>query len=383
MRLLLVWLQHLLIVLPAIATLYVTNISSPAHYVGYVLLSLLLLRITEQTRLTAYIMLPIEIAGFGWLYATYGGLLFLMLCSTLVSIFLYMRKPMEIGAMALLSIVVANAVSLQQDTRTLWLVNLIWLFFAMLLVVIHIANRKQKTIESQYEILALNHEKIEQERARALDYARKVEDYTQVEERGRIATELHDDLGHRLIRVKMMTEAALQLMHRDSEQAIRMVEQVRGQLEESMNNMRYTVRKLQPPEAYNARRYALHRLIEDAGRDLQINISFEITGRPFPLYPSVEFVLYRNAQEAITNAVRHGGASAVEIGLDFATVNVTMNITNNGKPPGGISFGMGLKGMQERLKMLGGQLLVSLEPRFVISTIVPYHDAGRRAGGEK
>ena len=119
-------------------------------------------------------------------------------------------------------------------------------------------------------------------------------------------------------------------------------------------------------------RFALHRLIEVAARDLRIEVDFAVTGNPFPLYPSLEFVLYRNAQEAITNAVRHGGATAVEVGLDFAEDRIAMNISNNGKPPGQLAPGLGIKGMQDRLAVVGGQLRIAMEPRFVLSTIVPY-----------
>lgn len=382
MRPLLVWLQHLLILLPAVATLYVVNIPTAANYVGYILLALLCVRITELAPRFAYLLVPIELIGFGCLSNTYGGLLYFLLFSGIISIYLYFSRLVEIAAMMVLSVAVLLVVTVGSSTETAWTSILIWIACTFLLTANYANNRNREKLERLVENLSDSQDHLEQERARAMEYARQVEDYAQVQERGRIATELHDDLGHRLIRVKMMTEAALQLMEHSPEQAVRMVEQVRGQLEESMNNMRYTVRKLQPVETPNVRRYALHRLIEDAARDLQIDVSFELTGKPFPLYPSIEFVLYRNAQEAITNAVRHGGASAVEIGLDFAPDKVIMNITNNGKLPKDVSYGMGLKGMQERLTVIGGQLRVSLERGFVISTIVPYHQMSQRAEGE-
>jgi signal transduction histidine kinase len=320
--------------------------------------------------------------GFGWLSHTYGGILYFLVYSGLISAYLYFRRPVEIASMVLLSGIILNSVILSDSAQASWISNLVWLGFTLLLTAIYNVNRIQERLELKVETLTEYQDQLEQERARAMEYARKVESYAQVQERGRIATELHDDLGHRLIRVKMMTEAALQLMEQHPQQAIRMVEQVRGQLEESMNNMRYTVRKLQPVDKHNERQYGLHRLIEDAARDLQIEVSFDLKGKPFPLYPSIEFVLYRNAQEAITNAVRHGGASAVEITLDFSEAAVIMNITNNGSIPESVSDGLGLKGMKDRLAVIGGQLQVSLESGFVISTIVPIHEASQRAEGE-
>lgn len=382
MRSPLIWLQHLLIVLPAIATVYVTRIASPAEYVGYILLALLIVRVTAVVPRIAYLLLPVQLLGFGWLYYTYGGILYFLMFSGLVSTYLFIRKPIEITAMALLCGIVMNYVAYSQGAQTIWTLNLIWVGFTLLLSAMFAMNRIQDQLERKVETLSDYQDQLEQERTRAVEHARKVESYAQVQERGRIATELHDDLGHRLIRVKMMTEAALQIMEHNPQQATQLVEQVRGQLEESMNNMRYTVRKLQPVEEHNVRQYGLHRLIEDAARDLQIKVDFELRGKPFPLYPSIEFVLYRNAQEAITNAVRHGGATVVEITLDFSEAEVTMNITNNGTTPESVSDGLGLKGMKERAAVIGGRLQVSLERGFVLSTIVPVLESSQHAEGE-
>ncbi len=368
----LVWLQHLLVAAPAIATLYEVDIPSVGKYVACILLALLYSRLLLPARKLAMLLIPLGMIAFSLLYHEYGGLLYFLQYSLLVSAVLCLNKPVELGVALLLSAVVLNSGADRIPAGTVWTMNIVWLIVALFVAAVFLQKRQAERLENAVEALAGSQEQLEQERARAMEYARKVEDYAQVQERSRIATELHDDLGHRLIRVKMMTEAALQLMERNPAQATGLIEQVRGQLEESMNNMRYTVRKLQPVDSAGARRYALHRLIEDAARDLRIEVDFAVTGNPFPLYPSLEFVLYRNAQEAITNAVRHGGATAVEVGLDFAEDRIAMNISNNGKPPGQLAPGMGIKGMQDRLAVVGGQLRIAMEPRFVLSTIVPY-----------
>ncbi|MFC4305719.1 sensor histidine kinase [Cohnella boryungensis] len=374
MRLPLVWLRHLLVVLPAIATLYIADIPSNSRYVAFVLLALLYARITDAARAAAPLLLPLGMIGYGWLFREYGGLLYFLQYSLLVAAFLHLRKPVQLGPMVLLSGIVLNAIGSDHGLTSLWVMNLAWLAFALLLLAYTLQERHQSRLNQQLELLSDSQDQLEQERARTLEYARKVEDYAQTQERGRIATELHDDLGHRLIRVKMMSEAALQIMEHSPDKAGQLIAQVRDQLEESMNNMRYTVRRLQPVESKNGRRYALHRLIEDAARDMQIEVIFELSGKPFPLYPSLEFVLYRNAQEAITNAVRHGGATSVQIVLDFSEDRLAMTIANNGKPPSEAKFGMGLKGMQDRLAVIGGTLRVTLEPQFLLTAIIPYQE---------
>jgi two-component system NarL family sensor kinase len=372
MRLPLVWLQHLLIVVPAIATLYEADIPSVGKYVACILLALLCSRLLPLARKYAMLLIPLGMIAFSWLFHEYGGLLYFLQYSLLVSAVLLLNKPAELGLAIVLSGAALNSGVSGLPSDTIWTMNVAWLTVALFVTGVFVQQRQSDRLEKEMESLAGSQDQLEQERTRAMEYARKVEDYAQVQERSRIATELHDDLGHRLIRVKMMTEAALQLMERNPGQATGLIEQVRGQLEESMNNMRYTVRKLQPVDSAGARRYALHRLIEDAARDLRIEVDFAVTGNPYPLYPSLEFVLYRNAQEAITNAVRHGGATAVEVELRFAEDQIAMNISNNGTEPDRIAPGLGLKGMQDRLAVVGGRLRVETNPRFVLSTIVPY-----------
>ncbi|WP_372631477.1 sensor histidine kinase [Cohnella sp.] len=372
MRLPLVWLQHLLIAVPAIATLYEADIPSVGKYVACILLALLYSRLLPLARKYAMLLIPLGMIAFSWLFHEYGGLLYFLQYSLLVSAVLLLNKPAELGLAIVLSGAALNSGAFGLPSDTIWTMNVAWLTVALFVAGVFVQQRQSDRQEKEMESLAGSQDQLEQERARAMEYARKVEDYAQVQERSRIATELHDDLGHRLIRVKMMTEAALQLMERNPGQAAGLIEQVRRQLEESMNNMRYTVRKLQPVDSAGARRYALHRLIEDAARDLRIEVDFAVTGNPYPLYPSLEFVLYRNAQEAITNAVRHGGANAVEVELRFAEDQIAMNISNNGTEPDRIAPGLGLKGMQDRLAVVGGRLRIETNPRFVLSTIVPY-----------
>jgi len=378
MRLMMAWLQHLLIVLPAVANFYVASISSPAAYVGCVLLALFAIRLMEFKRDAAIALLPISIAGYGWMANEYGGVMFFLFYSGLVSAFIYFRRPALIAIMSLLTLVVLNAGAADHGLTHAWTINLTWGAMALLLTAAAATERKKAALEGLYDAMTHNHEALEQERRRTREFARKVEDYAQVEERSRIATELHDDLGHRLIRVKMMTEATLQLLEREPDKARAMLEQVRDQMEMSMDNMRRTVRKLRPAEENAARKYALNRLIEDAGRDLGIAVTLDIAGRPKPLYPSVEYVLYRNAQEAITNAVRHGGATAVEVELRFEPDALAMRVANNGSLPGDITSGLGLNGMRERIAMLGGKLVLSADGRFAITTLLPYNENGQQ-----
>ncbi len=370
----LVWLRMLLVLAPAVITALAADIPSYSEYVAALLLGLIVIRVGMLKPAWLPFLLPVELLGYGLLASVYGGLLYCAVYSVMLAGTLHLRDRRGQGLITLLSLVVLVAAVSNQPEIVQISAILFWFAAAALLSAYAAAVIRLDQTRLELERLAGNREKVEASRRETLDYARQVERHAQAEERGRIARELHDDLGHRMIRLKMMSEAVLHLFEHDPGRARALTEQIRNQLEDSMENMRRTVRKLQPSEE-NGRQYALDRLIDDAARDLHIEVSFTITGRPEPLYPSLEFVLYRNAQEAITNAVRHGHAAAVAVELAFAGREVRLTVSNDGSlPPGPIRQGMGLRGMEERIALLGGRLEIAQEDGFRIMTAIPIRD---------
>jgi two-component system, NarL family, sensor kinase len=381
MPVLLAWLRMLLVLVPAVITALATDIPSYSEYVALVLIGLLVIRIGMFKPEWLPLLLPVELLGFGLLASLYEGLLYTALFSGMLAGTMHLRSRRSQGLVSLLSLAVLIATVGSRSVNVQLSAILFWSAFAALLAAYAAVIRKLEQTDGELDKLAGSREKVEASRRQTLDYARQVERHAQTEERGRIARELHDDLGHRMIRLKMMSEAVLQLFEHDPDRAKDLSMQIRDQLEDSMENMRRTVRKLKPAEE-GGRRYALDRLIEDAARDLHIEVSFTVSGRPEPLYPSLEFVLYRNAQEAITNAVRHGHASAVAIELAYYDREVRMTVANDGMTaPGRIRQGMGLRGMEERIALLGGRLDITQEDAFRIVTIIPIRDTAGAAEG--
>jgi signal transduction histidine kinase len=169
----------------------------------------------------------------------------------------------------------------------------------------------------------------------------------------------------------MMMEASIQILPHQQDKGMEMIHAVRDQLSESMDLLRATVRKLKPNEE-TIQNYTLDKLIEDWAKDKDVRVYYESSGLPYALYPSLEFILYRNAQEAITNAIRHGAATEVHLALDFEPKMITLHVINNGVAPSADSSkGLGISGMEERTKLVGGQLHVAYESPFKVTTKLP------------
>jgi two-component system NarL family sensor kinase len=86
----------------------------------------------------------------------------------------------------------------------------------------------------------------------------------------------------------------------------------------------------------------------------------------------MELILFKNAQEAITNAVRHGQATTVDVTLLYQANDVSLTIANDGLlPDKPLTSGLGLLGMKERAALLGGKLEWEQNGKFAVTTILP------------
>jgi two-component system, NarL family, sensor kinase len=366
------WLRYFLIFASAVATSYTAFIVGYSQFVLEILLYILLVRFKEHAstgRVTLLLFLA-EAAAAYWLCLQYGGMLYILFLSALISLFnsqeISLRKPA-----ALLLFVLMNISMLQEHPESALAANFIFLTAAFLLFRSSTMEVGREDLQQLYDELRKKHYELEEARKRLIEYTQMVEDSAQAEERNRIARDIHDDLGHKLIRLKMMLEAVVHIMPQNPDKGLEMVKQVRDQLADSMETMRQTVRRLKPGDD-EIQSYSLDRLMENLSREPGFRVRYQTHGMPFPLYPSCEIVLYRNAQEAITNAIRHGQADEIEVHLHYNDKELLMTVGNNGKVPGDLSRrGLGLSGMEERTRIIGGSLEFTTVDGFAVWTRIP------------
>ncbi len=201
-------------------------------------------------------------------------------------------------------------------------------------------------------------------------YAKMIEHLSQAEERNRVAREIHDNIGHKLVSILIQLEAAIKILNIDSEKGKEILNSVRDNLRNCTEILGKVVKKIKPKENLY-RIQAIDNMIEDFKKNTKININFKITGQYYDLYPSAQLTIYKNIQEAITNSVRHGRATYIDITLSYFFDRVELSIKDNGTGCKEIIKGMGISGMEERVKLLGGKLKITTDNNFKIETIIP------------
>jgi signal transduction histidine kinase len=177
-----------------------------------------------------------------------------------------------------------------------------------------------------------------------------------LDERARLAREIHDTLAQGLIGIVTQLEAAGQDDHdRHVAAAARLAR-------ESLTEARRSVQALRPQPLEDAR--LPDALAQVAGVWAQLNgvaVETTTTGAPRPLPVDVEATLLRTAQEALANVAKHASASRVGLTLSYMDGLVTLDIRDDGvggATPGG---GFGLTGMRERLDGVRGTLAIESE----------------------
>ena len=181
------------------------------------------------------------------------------------------------------------------------------------------------------------------------------------DERRRWARELHDETLQSLAGLQMLLGSARRSGSTDSLEAA--VSDAVERLEQEIGNLRALITDLRPAalDEFGAKG-ALETLALRVERNgIEVGLDIELTGRHTP---ELEAAIYRIVQEALTNTVKHGGATRarVEIREDGSNVHVVVSDDGAGFDPAVATAGFGLLGMRERVELLGGSLEIESAP---------------------
>jgi signal transduction histidine kinase len=185
-----------------------------------------------------------------------------------------------------------------------------------------------------------------------------------LQERARLARELHDAVSQKLFSVRAKARAAAVLVGRDPDRAIMEIDSVAALAGEAHAELRAVIDGLAPPElaagglAGSVRGYALL-----AGRTYGAEVLVR-TGELPALDPVRETAVYRIAQEAISNAARHSGAKQILVSLAARKRSIALEVSDSGTgfDVGVPRAGLGLASMRERAASAGGRLTITTAP---------------------
>ncbi|MGW4211495.1 sensor histidine kinase [Lentzea sp. NPDC004789] len=185
----------------------------------------------------------------------------------------------------------------------------------------------------------------------------RIEALTIEAERARWSAEIHDTLAQGFTSIITLLQGA------------------EPNVELALRTARENLREARALVASNAPSPLDGSTLEDALRRLVSGVSlpssFRVIGNAVPLTTSVEVVLLRTAQEALTNVARHSGASRVDVVMRFDQDGVSLEVRDDGRGFDDAPEGFGLRGMRARLEQVGGTLSLSSDEGASVLVEVP------------
>ena len=190
-----------------------------------------------------------------------------------------------------------------------------------------------------------------------------------LEERNRIARELHDTLEQELAAITMQLDLAADCFHQSPSLAKGAIEMARNMSRHGMVDARRSVWDLRCHLLENGNLVsALTQAIQPMVTPDQAKIQVRVQGKPYRLAPEVEMNLLRIGQEAVANALKHSGARSIIVELRFDSHRLYLSVIDDGCgfTPGDPAFlargHFGLLDMRERAQSLGCHLEIESEP---------------------
>jgi signal transduction histidine kinase len=236
---------------------------------------------------------------------------------------------------------------------------------------------------------------LESSHRRLAQYARQAAESATLEERNRLARDIHDGLGHYLTAINIQLEKAAVFHSRTPDEALQAIRDARRLSGEALDDVRHSVGALRDAAGGFALEQALDRLVMTA-RSASLHIDLNVQGDHAGFSALALLTLYRAAQEGLTNVQRHARARCVRLHVTFTTADAQLSLTDDGcgfdvgrvTAAGNGQGSYGLAGVAERLARVNGRLTIDSAdsagttltvciPRSAsiheIETGVPYH----------
>ncbi len=225
-----------------------------------------------------------------------------------------------------------------------------------------------------------NREQLAQAHSQLRQYAQRIEDQTLLEERNRIAREIHDSLGHTLTAQSIQLENALVYFNPNTDnRAYAFITQAQKLSHTALQDIRRSVSQMRNNLLIDQ---SFDQAIATLIQEFRLLTTADLTYHPLPnaihIPLEIQTALYRILQECLTNIIRHSYASQVTIDLtaqsmadplmsESGTSNILLCLTitdnGNGFQMGQTTSGFGLQGIRERTMAIGGQLQIQSAPQ--------------------
>ncbi|MDD3224165.1 MAG: sensor histidine kinase [Clostridium sp.] len=250
-------------------------------------------------------------------------------------------------------------------------INII-VFILYMIVLIQVQMKENEKITLLNKKLNLANEKLEVMNVQLKEYAVKVELIAETRERNRLAREIHDTLGHALTGISVGIDACLTTIDISKEATKKQLNVIADVARQAIKDVRRSVKKLRPDALESSGlEDALNNMILQISKVTKTKVFFNTNIKSLKFGHDEEDTIYRIIQEGITNAIRHGQATEIYINMIRRDKQLNITIKDNGKGCTNIKNGFGLRHIEERVKLLNGNVEYDGSDNFLVTVNIP------------
>lgn len=239
------------------------------------------------------------------------------------------------------------------------------LFIIFMIIYILKQIQENEYISKKLSMVAMINKKMQK-------YVIVTEKFGEKNERKRLARELHDTIGHALAGMAVGVDACITMIDKNPQLAKAQLKIISKAIRKGMKDVRNSLNKMRPDFLQQYRlKEAIEKMKEEISdvTDLKINLNYQIDETGFDT--KIEDILFRVIQESITNSIRHGLATVVDIDIYKENNLLCLKIKDNGKGCKAINYGFGLKQMVERISQIRGDINFYSENGFTTEIKIP------------
>ena len=239
------------------------------------------------------------------------------------------------------------------------------LFIIFMIIYILKQIQENEYINKKLSMVAMINKKMQK-------YVIVTEKFGEKNERKRLARELHDTIGHALAGMAVGVDACITMIDKNPQLAKAQLKIISKAIRKGMKDVRNSLNKMRPDFLQQYRlKEAIEKMKEEISdvTDLKINLNYQIDETGFDT--KIEDILFRVIQESITNSIRHGLATVVDINIYKENNLLCLKIKDNGKGCKAINYGFGLKQMVERVSQIRGDINFYSENGFTTEIKIP------------
>lgn len=205
------------------------------------------------------------------------------------------------------------------------------------------------------------------------EYSVKIEELTIADERARVASEIHDSLGHSLTALIMHLDFLENIAHKDTEQTKSIILKCQSLARDSMKGLRRAVYTLKEERNSMDLKESINELVENISMDDEISIDINIEEAIERISPQTKNIIYRTVQEGLTNSIKHVKASKILIDIYIMEDGIGLRIKDNGIGCKKIIKGNGLSSIEDRILAVGGKVNFKsdIDRGFLIDALIP------------